>query len=215
MARPARPTHTILVVDDEEPNRLLLDALLRPEAFAVIQAVDGHEAVEAVRRGGVDLVLLDVLMPRMDGFEACRRIRELAGPELPIVFVTAMIDREARVRGKQLGADDFLTKPVDDVELLARVENLIRLRQLARVRAMLQGAREANLRERIPTPADPRLPPQRAPSAARSLLDANRSLHAHVDQLRARGLGDDRLAQLAASAHELAIELSRLVESES
>jgi C4-dicarboxylate-specific signal transduction histidine kinase len=116
----------LLIVDDEPANRELLLSILEPEGFQCLEAEDGVKAVEVVRGGGIDLVLLDVLMPRMNGIDACRVMRhELRAVTLPIVLVTALSDRSARIRGKDAGADDFLLKPVDELELLARVRTLL------------------------------------------------------------------------------------------
>ncbi len=125
----------ILVVDDEPRNRVLLDAILAPEGYTTVEAASGEACLRALDARPVDLVLLDVMMPGIDGVETCRRLR--ADPrwaELPVVFVTAYSDRDARVRAKDAGGDDFLTKPVDESELLARVRNLLRLKALRDLR---------------------------------------------------------------------------------
>ena len=120
----------ILVVDDELANRRLLEAILVAEGFELIEASDGASALAALSDPSIDLVLLDVMMPGMSGFEVCHRIRgDLGLTSLPVVFVTALGDRASRIRGKDAGADDFLTKPVDDVELLVRVKSLVRLKR--------------------------------------------------------------------------------------
>jgi signal transduction histidine kinase len=96
----------------------------------MVEAADGAGALEALADRSIDLVLLDVMMPGMSGFEVCQRIRgDLGLAYLPVVFVTALGDRASRIRGKDVGADDFLTKPVDDVELLVRVKSLVRLKR--------------------------------------------------------------------------------------
>ncbi len=120
----------ILVVDDEAANRRLLGAMLTSEGFDVVPAVDGPSALEALSLRSIDLVLLDIVMSGMSGFEVCRRIRaERAMAHMPVVFVSGLDHREARIRGAEVGADDFLTKPVDDVELLARINNLVRAKR--------------------------------------------------------------------------------------
>src|SRR3990172_319662 len=122
-------TARVLVVDDILPNVKLLEAKLSSEYFDVVTARNGREALEAVAREKPDIILLDAMMPEMDGFEACRRLK--SNPEhahIPVVRVTALNDVEDRVRGLDAGADDFLTKPVDDVALLARVRSLVRLK---------------------------------------------------------------------------------------
>src|SRR5262249_4395596 len=113
----------------EAANRDLLRAFLVPEGYEVVEAGSGTEALRIVEDGDIDVVLLDVLMPGLNGIEACRRIREdLGRVALPIVLITAIAHRASRIRAKGLGAGDFLTKPVDDLELLARVRNLLRVK---------------------------------------------------------------------------------------
>jgi len=124
-------TARVLVVDDLLPNLKLLEAKLSSQYFEVVTASSGAEALERIADDPPDIVLLDVMMPGMDGFEVCEKIK--ANPEsnhIPVVMVTALSDREDRVRGLQAGADDFLTKPVDDRALFARVRSLVRLKML-------------------------------------------------------------------------------------
>ena len=124
-------TARVLVVDDLEPNVKLLEAKLRAEYFDVIGAFSGREAIERAKRDQPDIVLLDVMMPGMDGFEACRILKTT--PEtahIPIVMVTALDQQQDRVAGLKAGADDFLTKPVEDVALFARVRSLTRLKMM-------------------------------------------------------------------------------------
>jgi two-component system cell cycle response regulator len=119
----------ILVVDDIETNRRLLEARLSAEYFEVIEAADGAQALERARADAPDIILLDVMMPVMDGFEACRLLKaDPATKHIPVVMVTALDQREDRIKGLEAGADDFLTKPVDDIALFARVRSLLRLK---------------------------------------------------------------------------------------
>jgi two-component system cell cycle response regulator len=124
-------TARVLVVDDVPANVKLLDARLSAEYFDVIKATNGRDALAVCERAECDLVLLDVMMPEMDGFEVCRRIKtNPATHHIPVVMVTALDQPSDRVRGLEVGADDFLTKPVSDVALVARVRSLARLKMM-------------------------------------------------------------------------------------
>jgi two-component system cell cycle response regulator len=124
-------TARVLVVDDVPANVKLMEARLSAEYFDVITALSGQEALAVCERAECDIVLLDVMMPDMDGFEVCRRLK--ANPSthhLPVVMVTALDQASDRVRGLEAGADDFLTKPVSDIALVARVRSLVRLKMM-------------------------------------------------------------------------------------
>jgi two-component system, cell cycle response regulator len=124
-------TARVLVVDDVSANVKLLEARLSAEYFDVITAMNGAEALAICERAECDIVLLDVMMPDMDGFEVCRRIKKNPATHyLPVVMVTALDQPSDRVRGLDAGADDFLTKPVSDVALIARVRSLTRLKMV-------------------------------------------------------------------------------------
>jgi two-component system cell cycle response regulator len=124
-------TARVLVVDDVELNVKLLEAKLSSEYFEVIAADNGPAALELAESELPDIILLDVMMPRMDGFEVCRRLK--ANPhtaDIPVVMVTALSDVADRLRGLESGADEFLTKPVNDTALFARVRSLVRLKRM-------------------------------------------------------------------------------------
>src|SRR5271154_598470 len=133
-------TARVLVVDDVELNVKLLEAKLSSEYFQVIPAFNGPTALELAESELPDIILLDVMMPRMDGFEVCRRLK--ANPrttDIPVVMVTALSDTADRLRGLEAGADDFLTKPVNDIALFARVRSLIRLKRMMEELRLREG----------------------------------------------------------------------------
>ena len=147
----------ILAVDDMPQNLRLLDAVLSPRGYRLVTAASGEEALAKLPESGADLVLLDILMPGIDGYEVCRRIRSMPGFEfLPVVMITASGDQQ-KVRAIEAGADDFVSKPFDQGELLARVANLARIKRyqdtIARQAAELADW-NAELEERVRTQVD-------------------------------------------------------------
>ncbi len=121
----------ILVVDDIEPNVRLLKAKLEAEYYDVLTATRGAQAIEIAKEAVPDLILLDVMMPHMDGYEVCARLKDDPRTRhIPVILVTALDQQEDRVCGLEAGADDFLTKPIDDVTLMARVRSLLRLKMV-------------------------------------------------------------------------------------
>ncbi|WP_238256081.1 response regulator, partial [Methylorubrum podarium] len=119
----------VLIVDDLYPNVRLLETKLSLEYFDVVVAMNGPDALTICENGACDIVLLDVMMPGMDGFEVCRRLKSNpATAHLPVVIVTALDQPADRLRGLDAGADDFLTKPIDDTALMTRVRSLVRLK---------------------------------------------------------------------------------------
>ena len=120
----------ILVVDDIPQNNDLLEAYLVPQGYEIIKAVSGEEALEKLEHNQIDLMLLDVMMPGMDGFELTRRIRQDKKTRLmPIILVTALKETEDRINGIKAGCDDYISKPFDKRELLARVESLLKVKE--------------------------------------------------------------------------------------
>jgi two-component system, cell cycle response regulator len=124
-------TARVLVVDDILANVRLLEAKLSAEYFDVVTAMNGADALDSIQRAKPDIVLLDVMMPGIDGIEVCRQIKNNAQTHhIPVVMVTALDQPEDRVKGLEAGADDFLTKPVNDLALFCRVKSLVRLKML-------------------------------------------------------------------------------------
>jgi signal transduction histidine kinase len=154
-AQPAR----ILIVDDERHNRELLEVMLAPEGFQLLTAANGEDALALVTQQPPDLILLDIMMPGMDGYQVAARLKGSVGTKnIPVIMVTALDDRNARMRGLRAGAEDFLSKPVDRAELSVRVRNLLRLKAYGdyydRYSQMLEAevaARTADLIERAKT----------------------------------------------------------------
>jgi PAS domain S-box-containing protein len=146
----------ILIVDDERHNRRLLEVMLAPEGFTLLTAASGEEALAIVAQQSPDLILLDIMMPGMDGYQVAAKIKgNLATKNIPVIMVTALDDRNARMLGLTSGAEDFLTKPVDRAELCVRVRNLLRLKAYGdyydKYSQMLEGevvSRTADLVER-------------------------------------------------------------------
>jgi adenylate cyclase len=121
----------ILIVDDNEANRDILDARLKVHGYDLLQAADGEEALAVARQHLPDLILLDVMMPKLDGFEVCRRLKgDVSLPFMPIILVTAKADSSDVVAGLDAGADEYLTKPIDQQALVARVRSVLRLKAL-------------------------------------------------------------------------------------
>ncbi|HEY2865030.1 MAG TPA: response regulator [Casimicrobiaceae bacterium] len=126
-----RATPRILIVDDNPTNVKVLQTRLAAEGYEIVTAADGEEGLAVARRDKPDLILLDVMMPKLDGFEVCRRLRADASfPFTPIVMVTAMADVKDVVAGLEAGGDEYLTKPVDHAALAARVRSMLRIKRL-------------------------------------------------------------------------------------
>lgn len=139
----------VLVVDDEETNRRLFEALLRSQDYDVRCAADGAAALREVADYQPDIVLLDVMMPRMTGFEAARELKRNPDTKtIPIVMLTALDDRASRMQALAAGAEEFLTKPVDQTEVLVRVRNLLRVKSYGDLLAQQNRVLEQRVRDR-------------------------------------------------------------------
>ncbi len=122
--------HRILIVDDDEKNRKLMSAILEGRGYASDTAKSGSEALNKANTCSPDLIFLDIMMPGMDGYEVCRRLKEgTTTSHIPVVMVTALEDRGSRIKGLESGASDFLTKPIDSTELFARAKNLLTVKE--------------------------------------------------------------------------------------
>jgi adenylate cyclase len=139
----------ILVVDDQRTNAEMVSGLLRNLGYEVDLALDGHEALELVREKGPDLVISDILMPGLDGYELCRRLRANAATALlPVILVTG-VEQTERIKGVEAGADDFLAKPVNWAELFARVKRLLQVKALQDEIKQLNTKLEQRVREQV------------------------------------------------------------------
>jgi adenylate cyclase len=125
------PTAHILLVDDDPTNLLLLEELLACEGYTPISAASGTEALEMIAQSIPDLILLDVMMPEMDGFEVCRRLRDDSKLQtIPVIFLTALDDDQSRLRGLEMMGDDYLTKPINSELLLTKIASILRLSEM-------------------------------------------------------------------------------------
>jgi adenylate cyclase len=140
----------VLIVDDTPANVDILQMRLRAHGYEIVTAADGEEAIAAVHATTPDLILLDVMMPRLDGFEVCRRLRADASlPFIPIILVTAKADSKDIVAGLEAGGDEYLTKPVDQAALVARVKSMLRIKSLHDERAEWNQTLERRVEEQV------------------------------------------------------------------
>jgi two-component system cell cycle response regulator len=170
-------TARILVVDDIPANVKLLEARLMAEYFDVLTASNGRDALDICDRTQVDVILLDIMMPEMDGFEVCERLKSSPRTaHIPVVMVTALDQPSDRVRGLKAGADDFLTKPVNDLQLISRVKSLVRLKTLTdELRIRHDSTRQAGLDDML------------------RLQDGRLEEQAHVLLVDSRGASQERI----------------------
>jgi two-component system, sensor histidine kinase and response regulator len=120
----------ILVVDDQPQNIELLEAHLIPQGYEIVKAASGEEALEKLSGNQIDLILLDVLMPGINGYDVCRILKQQTDDYLPVIMITVLGDRDSRIRGIESGADDFLSKPLDSTELKLRIKNFLKTKYL-------------------------------------------------------------------------------------
>ncbi|MEI6874171.1 MAG: HD domain-containing phosphohydrolase [Spirochaetota bacterium] len=134
----------ILCVDDEEPNLVLVDAILRPRGYEIVIARTGEEALAKMVEQPIDLILLDVMLPLIDGFDVCRILKaDDRFRKIPVILITSLNSREDRIAGMEAGAEDFISKPIEQLELLARIGMLLKVRRLDRqVENAFAGVRE-------------------------------------------------------------------------
>jgi len=145
---PQKPA-LVLVVDDEERNIRLLETLLHVDGYATVAARNGREALDLAATAEPDLILLDVMMPDIDGFETVARLK--ANPltkQVPVIMVTALDDRESKLRGLEAGAEEFLSKPIDHADLRVRVRNLLRIKEYGDFLADYNRILEQQVKER-------------------------------------------------------------------
>ncbi len=140
--------YTILIVDDNPTNLGVVADYLEEYGFEIMAARDGQDALEKVQRAQPDLILLDVVMPGIDGFETCRRLKaDEQTQDLPVIFMTALVEADSKVKGFEVGAVDYVTKPVQQKELLARIITHLRLRKLTR--SLQQKNEQLEARSRV------------------------------------------------------------------
>ncbi|HET9706666.1 MAG TPA: hybrid sensor histidine kinase/response regulator [Gemmatimonadales bacterium] len=197
-------TGRVLVVDDQDPNRLLLRDLLEAQGHEVIEAVDGSQALQQVTTTFPDVVLLDIGMPGMDGFEVCRRIKaEPSTASIPVLLVTALSQRDQRLLGMAAGANDYITKPIDKSDLTLRVRNAVRMHQL-----YVEVEQQYRRLERLELLRD---------SLVHMIVHDLRSplagIRAYLDLLKLDGAGrlDGDLTQSIDEARKVAVEMTEMV----
>lgn len=139
----------ILIVDDEEKNLKLMSGILTNYGYTFETAKNGRETLEKVKSYRPDLIFLDIMMPEMDGYEVCRRLKEKTETQhVPVVMVTALADRNSKIKGLEVGANDFLTKPVDATELMVRTKNLLKVKEFENFLKQHNELLEAEVKKR-------------------------------------------------------------------
>ncbi len=189
----------ILVVDDEDTCRSLLDAMVKHEGYSCLVVEDGASALKVVEEYAPDLMLVDVMMPGMDGFELTRLMKAAnATRNIPVILVTALLDRDSRIKGLEAGAEEFVNKPVDKLELSIRMRNLLRLKEYHDLLAGHNERLETQVRARTEELRETQLEVVRSLGRAAEYRDNETGLHivrmSKFSQLMARacGLGEAR-----------------------
>ena len=140
----------ILIVDDQPQNIELLEAYLAPQGYEIVKAANGEEALGKLSGNQIDLIMLDIIMPGMDGFEVTRRVRQDdIHRSLPIILVTVLRETKDRVKGIEAGCDDFISKPIDKTELLARVRSLLKVKAYNDLLSNYRNELESEVTRRI------------------------------------------------------------------
>jgi len=141
----AAPPATILMIDDEPRNRKLLESMLRRDGYATVSAANGEEALAAIARRAPDLILLDIKLPGIDGYQVARALKgDPATSNIPIIMVTVLVDRDARMAALNAGVEELVTKPIDPNELSLRVRNLLRMKAYREYRRAPPTCAKAN-----------------------------------------------------------------------
>ncbi len=200
-------TARVLVVDDIPANVKLLEARLVAEYFDVITAEDGFKALAICDDEQVDIILLDIMMPGMDGFEVCEKLK--SNPKtahIPVVMVTALDQPSDRVRGLKAGADDFLTKPVNDLQLIARVKSLVRLKAVSdELRLRAETARQIGIEEMLRSDGLMQTPARAGGGWPRQLAGADRPALKPIADVDAVTEPQSALLKAASNPFELVI----------
>lgn len=208
MPTPERFQQPILIVEDDPLSCELLIELLTSEGYTNLQsAIDGESALAQVTQSPPDLILLDVMLPGISGFEICRRLKRDPGTAaIPIVLVTALTSRESRLQGLEAGADDFITKPIDEAELLARTRSLLRARRLHRewnaaIQAQIEFIDQVSHELRTPLFAISGLTEMLLNGEVTRVEDIQSNLHTIFDQIQHLTQVVDALLELSRLSH--------------
>ena len=144
---------TILIIDDNPSARHVVESMLTNMDLRLLFAVNGPDGLKVAAENQPDLILLDIMMPQMDGYEVCEKLREATqNTDVPIIMITALDDRASRIHGIESGADDFLTKPLNRIEIRTRVESIVRLNRIRKL--LMQQPDNPQFQERLKEASD-------------------------------------------------------------